>query len=63
MPRKMNQSPPEQQDHDREPGRSPHDELGIFVSASGERARNHNRAAEDDEVTDDPGINTHGSER
>ena len=63
MPWKMNQSPPQQPDRDREPGRSPHDEVGIFVSASREPARDHNRAAGDDEVADDPAINTHGSER
>jgi hypothetical protein len=64
MPTKTDQSPPRQQDRERELGHSPRDEVRSVASASRQPARNHNRADEDGvELTDDPGINTHGSER
>ena len=64
MPTKTDQSPPRQQDGERELGRSPRDEVRSFASAGRQPARNHDRADEYGvELTDDPGINTHGSER
>jgi hypothetical protein len=67
MPTKTDQSLPRQQDGERELGRSPRDEVRSFASAGRQPARNHDRADEAGvagvELTDDPGINTHGSER
>jgi hypothetical protein len=64
MPTKMEQSPPPQQDRDRELGRTPRDEVRTFASSSRQPAGNHDSTEESGvELTDDPGINTHGSER
>jgi hypothetical protein len=64
MPTKPNESPPPEQDRDPDPDRSPPDQVRNIVTASQQPARNQDAAQADDfDGTDDPDINTHGSER
>jgi hypothetical protein len=64
MPTRRTQSLPRQQDRDRQPSRGSLDEVRSFVPVGGESAVNPDRAARPElELTDDPAINTNGSER
>jgi hypothetical protein len=60
MPTRTDESPTRQQDRASERGGTPHDEVSNFASDAGEE-----RGVSDTESiwTDDPDINTHGSER
>ena len=60
MPTRTDESPRRQQDRASERGREPHDEVSNFTTDGGEGAGVSD--AEPD-WTDDPDINTHGSER
>jgi hypothetical protein len=63
MPERTDESPPLQEDRDRQPGATPRDEPRNSASDGLEAARNDDAAGDDDFDPDDPGINTHGSER
>ena len=64
MPTKTQQRPSRQEDGDREPGRSAPHEVRSFGAPTREPAPNDDGAAGTDlDLTDDPDINTHGSDR
>jgi hypothetical protein len=60
MPTRTDESPPLQQDRASELGRTPHDELRSFDADPAEASDDHDARVS---ATDDPQINTHGSER
>lgn len=60
MPTRTDESPPREQDRATEPSRRRDDELRSFATDAGPASGDPDI---DDAWTDDPGINTHGSER
>jgi hypothetical protein len=64
MPIRTDESPLPQQDRDRQPGSSAHDEPRDFETQVSDDGRNYNAPFDADlNPIDDEDVNTHGSER